>query len=157
VLGIGKDATKADIKKAYFALAKKYHPDINKEKDAPTKFSEATTAYDVLGDDAKRKAYDQFGHAAEETSGGDPQAHQAHQEQVLREFLRQMGMDGFNFRGGFPGMGGMGGMRREPRGPERGNDIVVRIVLSFSIFLVDFITLCYDYYRLVYHYHLQMQ
>ena len=64
VLGVSKTATKDEIKKAYRKLAIKYHPDKNQgDASAEEKFKEATEAYDVLSDDKKRSAYDQFGHA----------------------------------------------------------------------------------------------
>ena len=62
VLGISKNATKDEIKKAYKQLAKKYHPDINKENDGE-KFKEISEAYAVLSDDNKKAQYDQYGHA----------------------------------------------------------------------------------------------
>ncbi|MFB3891318.1 MAG: DnaJ C-terminal domain-containing protein [Phycisphaerae bacterium] len=61
VLGVGRDASVDQIKAAYRKLARKYHPDVNKASDAPTKFKEATEAYEVLSDPQKRKMYDQFG------------------------------------------------------------------------------------------------
>lgn len=70
ILGIQKSANKQDIKKAYRQLAKKYHPDKNKEAGAAEKFNEMQEAYDVLSDDQKRSAYDQYGHAATEGFGG---------------------------------------------------------------------------------------
>ncbi len=63
VLGVSKTATKDEIRKAYRALARKHHPDVNKEPDAAKRFNEIQEAYDVLSDDEKRKLYDQFGHA----------------------------------------------------------------------------------------------
>ena len=71
VLGVGRDATKDEIKRAYRKLSKKYHPDINKEPGADEKFKEITEAYEVLSDDQKRAQYDQFGHAgANQDFGG---------------------------------------------------------------------------------------
>jgi molecular chaperone DnaJ len=64
VLGVSKDASDAEIKSAYRKLAKKYHPDISKEENAEQKFKEVQEAYDVLGDENKKRQYDQFGHAA---------------------------------------------------------------------------------------------
>lgn len=64
VLGISKTATKEEIKKAYRSLAKKYHPDVNKEANAEQKFKEVNEAYEVLSDDQKRQMYDQYGHQA---------------------------------------------------------------------------------------------
>src|SRR3989338_7226281 len=63
ILGVGKNATKEDIKKAYKQLAKKYHPDLNKASDAAERFKELNEAAAVLGDDEKRSQYDQFGDA----------------------------------------------------------------------------------------------
>jgi molecular chaperone DnaJ len=69
VLGCGKDAAEADIKKAYRRLAMKYHPDRNPDDaDAEAKFKEAKEAYEVLSDKDKRGAYDQFGHAGVDAS-----------------------------------------------------------------------------------------
>lgn len=76
VLGVNKGASKDEIKSAYRKLAKKYHPDVNHDADAPEKFKEVQEAYDVLFDDQKRAAYDRFGHAAFEqgasTGGAGP-------------------------------------------------------------------------------------
>lgn len=63
VLGVSRDASDDEIKKAYRSLAKKYHPDINKAPDAEEKFKEINEAYEVLSDPEKRKTYDQFGFA----------------------------------------------------------------------------------------------
>ncbi|MBO4785218.1 MAG: DnaJ domain-containing protein, partial [Lachnospiraceae bacterium] len=64
VLGVDKNADEAEIKKAYRALAKKYHPDMNPDDpNAEAKFKEASEAYAVLSDADKRRQYDQFGHA----------------------------------------------------------------------------------------------
>lgn len=71
VLGVPRDADDAALKKAYRALAKKYHPDINPgDTEAEAKFKEASEAYAILSDPQKRKQYDQFGHAAFENGGG---------------------------------------------------------------------------------------
>ena len=71
VLGVDKNASDAELKKAYRKLAKKYHPDTNPgDKEAEAKFKEASEAYAVLSDADKRRQYDQFGHAAFEQGGG---------------------------------------------------------------------------------------
>ncbi len=71
VLGVGRDADDAALKKAYRALAKKYHPDVNPgDEEAEKKFKEASEAYAILSDPDKRRQYDQFGHAAFEQGGG---------------------------------------------------------------------------------------
>lgn len=113
VLGIKKGATPKEIKAAYYKLAKTYHPDTNKSKEANEKFIEIQNAYEILSDDKKRAQYDQYGHAA-----FDPNARaQGFQgaggfggfngfdifEQMFRGFGRAGGM------GGFGDMGGMGG------------------------------------------------
>ncbi|XP_038973555.1 chaperone protein dnaJ GFA2, mitochondrial-like [Phoenix dactylifera] len=75
VLGVSKNASASEIKKAYYALAKKLHPDTNKEDaDAETKFQEVQRAYEVLKDEEKRSLYDQVGPDAFEqaASGGGP-------------------------------------------------------------------------------------
>lgn len=72
VLGVARNASEAEIKKAYRKLAMKYHPDRNPDKDSATKFQEISEAYEILTDAQKRAAYDQFGHAGIEgqASGG---------------------------------------------------------------------------------------
>ena len=70
VLGVSKNASDDEIKSAFRKLAKKYHPDINKDPDAPEKFKEAQEAYAVLSDKNKRSQYDQFGHAAFQGANG---------------------------------------------------------------------------------------
>ena len=69
VLGVSKNADDKQIKSAFRKLAKQYHPDLNKDKDAPEKFKEVQEAYEVLSDPKKRKTYDQFGHAAFDQNG----------------------------------------------------------------------------------------
>ena len=71
VLGIDKNASDTDIKKAYRGLAKKYHPDINPgDKEAEAKFKEVNEAYEVLSDAEKKAKYDQYGHAAFDPAAG---------------------------------------------------------------------------------------
>ena len=92
VLGIGKNATDAEIKSAYRKLAKKYHPDLNPgDKDAEEKFKEVNEANDVLSDPNKRKRYDQFGFAGVDPNYG-------------------AGQPGGGYGGGLGGFGGTGGV-----------------------------------------------
>ena len=71
VLGVAKTATDAELKSAYRKLAKKYHPDLNKDnKEAEEKFKEVNEAYEVLSDSSKRQKYDQFGHAGVDPNFG---------------------------------------------------------------------------------------
>ena len=127
VLGIAKGATEDEIKKAYRAMAKKYHPDLNPgDKDAEAKFKECNEAYEVLSDPEKKARYDQYGHA-----GVDP------------NFGAGGGFGGFGFDGGFDmgdifssffggGFGGFGGGSRNPNAPQRGSDIQTNITISFE-------------------------
>ncbi|OCA86452.1 molecular chaperone DnaJ [Pradoshia sp. D12] len=116
VLGVGKNASKDEIKKAYRRLSKQYHPDLNKAADATEKFKEIQEAYEVLSDDQKKARYDQFGHE-------DP-------------------TQGFGGGGaGFEGFGGFedifnsffgGGGRRDPNAPRQGADLQYTMTLSFD-------------------------
>lgn len=73
MLGVNKGASASEIKKAYYALAKKYHPDTNKDPTAKEKFTDAQAAYELLNDPQKKAAWDQFGAAAfDQTAGFDP-------------------------------------------------------------------------------------
>ncbi len=69
-LGVSKSASKEEIKSAYRNMALKFHPDRNKEPDAEEKFKEINEAYEVLSNDSKKSAYDQYGHAAFDPSSG---------------------------------------------------------------------------------------
>ncbi|KAK9760520.1 mdj1 protein precursor, partial [Basidiobolus ranarum] len=64
LLGVARNAAQSDIKKSYYKLAKKYHPDTNKDKAAQDKFVKIQEAYEILSDEQKRASYDQYGHAA---------------------------------------------------------------------------------------------
>ena len=70
VLGVNREANADEIKKSYRKLARQYHPDVNKASDAEARFKEINEAYEVLSDDRKRAAYNQFGHAAVDGSAG---------------------------------------------------------------------------------------
>ena len=126
VLGVSKDASEQDIKRAFRRLAKEYHPDVNKSPDAEEKFKEAQEAYAVLSDENRRKQYDQFGHAAFEQGGPGG-------------FGGAGGFDfsGFDFSDIFENMFGgdsffssrSSGRRNTAR---RGSDKLMRIRLSFK-------------------------
>lgn len=66
ILGVSKNSSSKDVKKAYYQLAKKYHPDTNKDPNASKKFQEVSEAYEILSDDTKRKEYDTFGTTTEQ-------------------------------------------------------------------------------------------
>ena len=72
VLGVGKNASPDELKNAFRTLARKYHPDINKEADAEERFKEINEAYAVLSDPAKRAAYEHYGFAGLTGMGGMP-------------------------------------------------------------------------------------
>ena len=130
VLGVDKNASEDEIKKAYRKLAKKYHPDLNPgDKEAEEKFKEANEAYEVLSDAEKKAKYDRFGHA-----GVDP----------------NYGAGGAGYGGGFNGQGfdfdlgdifsnifgggfgGLGGGSSNPNAPQRGSDTQTSVTISFE-------------------------
>ncbi|KAJ2741491.1 mdj1 protein precursor [Coemansia sp. BCRC 34301] len=106
VLGVARDASQADIKKAYYQLAKKYHPDANKAASAKDKFLKIQEAYDTLSDAAKRSSYDQFGTADPQMGGGGPGAGFGgfgNMEDILSQMFG--GGRGGGGRGGFSAVG----------------------------------------------------
>lgn len=111
VLGVSRDATEAQIKSAYRKLARKLHPDVNKAADATAKFREATEAYEVLSDQAKRKQYDQFGHAGPGPFGGQggrPGPGGGYQQRSWGPGGAQGGINFEDLFGGGQGFAGMG-------------------------------------------------
>jgi molecular chaperone DnaJ len=117
ILGVKKDASKEEIKKAYKNLAKKYHPDLNKDKAAAEHFKEINEAAAVLGDDQKKSHYDQFGSAGEQFSGG-----QGFSGFDFSDFMSDIGGFGFDFEGIFDNVFG-GGRRPRSRRKQRGSDL----------------------------------
>ncbi len=94
ILGVSRDATKEEIKKAYKKLAKKYHPDISKEPDAEHKFKEINEAASVLLDDEKRRQYDQFGTVGDDLgsfSGFNPEDFGINLNDIFEEFFSSFG------------------------------------------------------------------
>ena len=126
VLGVDRNATEDEIKKAYRQTAKKYHPDLHPgDKQAEEKFKEANEAYEVLSDAEKKARYDQFGHAGVDPNYGAGQ--------------------GGGYGAGFGGMdfdlgdifssffgGGFGGGRSNPNAPQRGSDTQASVTISFE-------------------------
>ena len=129
VLGVEKSASKEDIKKAYRKLAIKYHPDRNAgNPEAEEKFKEATEAYEVLGDDKKRQAYDQFGFAGVEGNMGAGGAHDY--SNVFHDFQDIFGGDFSIFDTFFGGGGTRSG--RGYGGQYRGADLRYNLDISFK-------------------------
>jgi molecular chaperone DnaJ len=129
VLGVEKGASQEEIKKAYRRLVKKYHPDVNKEDGAEDKFKEVQESYEILSDESKRKAYDQYGHAGTAGFGGDGDPYEGFNG-YSQGAPFDMG-DIFNtFFGGSAGGFGFGGSQQQAQ--VRGSDIRYKIRLKFE-------------------------
>ena len=130
VLGVNKDASEADIKKAFRKLARKYHPDVNPgNKTAEHKFKEMNEAYEVLSDAKKRQQYDQFGHAA--FGGGyGPEAGPGPGFGGFRPGTEYSG--GGNFEGFGDIFGDLFGQRVRPRGPLKGEDTTYAVEVDLE-------------------------
>ena len=127
VLGVSPDASDEEVKRAYRALAKKYHPDLNPgDKEAEAKFKEVNEANEVLSDPEKKARYDQFGFAGVDPSYGAGAGGGAYG-----------GAGGFDFGdlgdifGSFFG-GGFGGARANPNAPQRGESLRTSVNISFE-------------------------
>lgn len=127
VLGVDKNADDKTIKSAFRKLAKKYHPDVNKEPDAAEKFKEAQEAYAVLSDPDKRKQYDQFGHAAFDGMNGG--AGYDFSGFDFGDIFSEIFGSGFGGFGGFGGGSSRGGSTTRKR---RGSDKLMRVNLTFE-------------------------
>ena len=120
-LGVSKDASQDEIKRAYRKMSKKYHPDINKEPGAEEKYKEVQEAYETLSDDQQRAAYDQYGPDGANAGFGG-----------------QGGFGGFDGGAGFGGFEDIfssffgGGAARNPNAPRQGDDLQYRVNLSFE-------------------------
>ena len=132
VLGVEKNASADEIKKAYRKAAVKYHPDKNPgDKEAEEKFKEAAEAYDVLSDDQKRARYDQFGHAGMEGGAGGFGGGFSGGGFTMEDIFRNFGdIFGGHFGGGFGGFGG--GSSSRGRSVNRGSDLRVKVRLSLK-------------------------
>ena len=126
VLGVSKDASAEELKRAYKKLAIKYHPDKNPgDKEAEEKFKEAAEAYDVLSDANKRSQYDRFGHDMPNAGGfGGGQGFSSF-EDIFSQFGDIFG--GFGF-----GSSGRGGRSSRKAGPPRGQDLQIKVALSYK-------------------------
>lgn len=116
VLGVSRNADKAQIKSAFRRLAREYHPDVSTHPDAETRFKEINEAYEVLSDDERRARYDRFGHAGVQGTGGFSGTGFSGFEEIFEEF--------------FSNFGGMRGQRR--RGPRPGADRRVDVTVTFE-------------------------
>ncbi|MFT4586665.1 MAG: molecular chaperone DnaJ [Limisphaerales bacterium] len=145
ILGIGRDASQDDIKKAYRKMAVKFHPDKNQgDKKAEEKFKELGEAYEALSDEQKRAAYDQYGHdafdprkrAASGFGGGGGGGGFHDPFEIFREAFAGGGGGGGGggsiFDDLFGGGGGGGRQRRDPNGPQRGADLGYAIEITFE-------------------------
>lgn len=142
VLGVDRKATADQIRKAYRSLARKYHPDVNKDADAATRFAEVQEAYEVLSDAQKRKVYDRYGHAgvgvgqgpggfgrgggwtASDFGGGRGPFDAADFASAFQDIFGRAGGSPFGTAGARPGAA-------PPPAPARGQDIHHTISVSF--------------------------
>src|SRR5260221_8237803 len=129
ILGVKRDASADDIKNAYRRLARKYHPDVSKEKDAEEKFKEMAEAYEALKDPEKRAAYDQLGRHREGEEFRPPP-----------DWGQAFGQGGGSFEdidladlfAAFGAGGGVGGGAPRPDAPRRGHDYEAGVSLTFD-------------------------
>lgn len=120
VLGVNRDATDDEIRRAYRKLARKYHPDVNKEPDAEQKFKEVKEAYEVLSDPQKKAHYDQFGHTDQTGGFGG-----------FGGTGSGFGAQDFGFGDIFDMFFG-GGRRSNPNAPRQGADLEYRLTIEFK-------------------------
>ncbi|WP_069790969.1 molecular chaperone DnaJ [Cyanobacterium sp. IPPAS B-1200] len=124
ILGVSRDATKQEIKRAYRQQARKYHPDVNKEPGAEDKFKEINKAYEVLSEPETKARYDRFGEAGVSGAGAGASGFDPNDMGGFADIFETF------FGGGFGGGGGATtGARR--RGPARGDDLRLDLRLKF--------------------------
>jgi len=124
VLGVPRDASEDELKKAYRRMAMQYHPDRNKEPEAEAQFKEVAEAYEALRDPQKRAAYDRYGHAGVSGAAGPQGFSHIDLSEALNIFMRDFG--GF---GGFESLFGGGPSPSEAR---RGQDVRVTVKLTLA-------------------------
>ncbi len=130
VLGVSKTASDTEIKSAFRKLAKQYHPDLNKDKDAPEKFKEVQEAYEVLSDPQKRKTYDQYGHSAFDQNGN------AQGFGGFSSGFSGFGFDDIDLSDILSGVFGQGfgfgsSSKSKTNRSQKGNDVLYELKLSF--------------------------
>src|SRR3954464_15639498 len=116
VLGVSRDASETEIKKAFRRLARELHPDVNQAADAEDRFKEAAEAYEVLSDAERRRTYDAYGHEGLRSGGYDPGAGFGSIDDIFQAFFG--GGGGFGFGGG--------------RGAAAGGDIAVEVEIELA-------------------------
>ena len=120
ILGVGKNADENELKTAFRNLARKYHPDINKDPGAEEKFKEINEAYQILSDPDKRAAYDRYGKAGVSGMGNGFDYSQVDLSDILGDLF------------GFGGFGGFGSQTRQRNSPRRGADLQTTVSLQFE-------------------------
>jgi molecular chaperone DnaJ len=126
VLGITKEATKEEIKKAYRKQALKFHPDKNPgDKKSEENFKEAAEAYEVLSNDEKKARYDRYGHAGMGNNGGGFSGHGMTVDDIFSSF-------GDIFGDAFGGFGGFGGSRQRGQRVNKGSNLRVKVKLTLQ-------------------------